>query len=494
MPVCSVQAVKLHSYYDPMREAERFAAAQNPSCGSPAAVIVTEPALSYCKPFLASRFPLARCYALRYTAGEFRAADTCWDGVLHGENKDAEAIAEELFTLLGEETLFNTAFLSWGPSERAFPEISTVVWRGIQQALSKARDVLATREYFSKRWLKNAVRFIQGLRLPALAERGEALVVIAASGPSLAGCLPFIREFREHFFLIALSSALEALVRAHITPDICMSSDGGYWAKTHLSHLYRLPSVPLACSAESALPAVLLSVHPVIPLCYGDGLESLLLQSRGIPAMRAGRNGTVSGTAAEFALSITTGDVFFCGLDLAPGKGFQHTQPNLLELAAQTEDFRLRPAAYRYAASAFSSGALVVYRRWFAQQNDAFTSRIYRISASPAAATLGKIRDMSLGEAKTAIGHLNSLKKPAVYVRNDNINQKRKNLAYFSKRIKKNTSSDVLLRAIFPAQYISILRGENPEQEKKALQKKLDVFLSELEVFTDKLEKRSDVR
>ena len=38
-------------------------------------------------------------------------------------------------------------------------------------------------------------------------------------------------------------------------PDyICISTDGGYWAKRHLSHyLKRYPSLPVALSAESGI-------------------------------------------------------------------------------------------------------------------------------------------------------------------------------------------------------------------------------------------------
>ncbi|MDR3283626.1 MAG: DUF115 domain-containing protein [Treponema sp.] len=492
LPVCSAGNVQLHSFYDPSREAERFADLQNPPF-EPAVLIVTEPALSYCKSFLACRFPSAQCWAIRYT-GDFFETDTLWDKVLYAPGKNAEAIAADLFSALGEENLFATAFISWEPSERAFPEESAAAWEGIRLALSKARDILGTREYFAKRWVKNAVRFSVSTGVTAEVIRGDSPILVAASGPSLKACLLFLRDFREHFFLIALSSALETLLSSGVIPDLCMSTDGGYWAKEHLASLRRNNAIPLACSPESQIPAELFANHPVIPLSYGDGIESFLLDECGIPSVRAERNGTVSGTTACFALGVTSGEVFFCGLDLAPDKGTQHTLSNQLDTQARTQDFRLAPLSHRYVGAALSSGALSLYRAWFSSQGGGFSSRFCRVSSASYERPLGKIRDISLEQATGRLLKTSGCRQPKIVLSPgaSSLADRMKKLSGALEYLKEDAASDMTLKALFPAGYVQCRRDGDAEK-RNSLKQQARRFLDELKVFAQKIQEASGV-
>jgi hypothetical protein len=466
IPVCSVNNIRLHSSYDPIREAERFVANLNQPL-EPSVIVVTEPALSYCKSFLASRFPNVILCAIRYTMA-FSESDTLWNTVFYAEGKTSETFSEELFTAFGEAKLLTAAFFTWEPSERAFPQISKLVWQGIKLAMRKSRDVLETREFFAKRWIKNAVRFAYDITFPATIQNGTMPVLIAASGPSLKACLPFIAEFREQFFVIGLSSAIEALIRAGIQPDIAMTTDGGYWAKEHLSILCQNSDISLACSAESAVPAAVLAKNPIIPLAYSGGFDALILHECGIPAMKAERNGTVAGTAACFALSITAGDVFFCGLDLAAGIGFHHTNPNRLDMRSRPADFRLKPMSHRLATASFSSGALAVYRSWFASRSPVFTGRVYRISAEPYSEPLGALQDLSLNAAKAKLSLTQEIKQKVV-VCDDFLskNSRARRITILEECLKKNTTSEVFLKILFPAGYLNARYTDKLEQLKE---------------------------
>ncbi|MBQ9539543.1 MAG: hypothetical protein IJU95_09750, partial [Treponema sp.] len=135
---------------------------------------------------------------------------------------------------------------------------------------------------------------------------------------------------------------------------------------------------PLAMSSESAVFLSLLENTSVIPLGYGDGISEDFLKELGIPCTRAYRNGTVSGTAAQLALSMTSGNVYFCGLDLAPSNGATHTRPNQLELDDSLGDNRLRTADTRLCPRSFLSPSLQIYRNWFASSS--FGGRLHRLS------------------------------------------------------------------------------------------------------------------
>lgn len=388
---CSLGGKHVHSAYNPSKEAEQFVAGISAPF-NPSAVVIIEPALSYCVPFLRTRFPQTALYAIR-TGAAFSAYDGAWDAIFSAD----DTLGNRLFERLGEETICSALFLAWPPSERLFPDEAKLAWQAIKTAVLKSRDVLATRSFFAKRWIKNAIRFCARIQQPALLHTGTADILIAASGPSLRTSLPHIAAYRARFFIIALSSALLPLLHEGITPDLVLSTDGGFWAKKHLAfHDDNFPRIPFALAAESAAPAALLETQTVVPLWYNDSIAVPLLRVCDIPAMCAARNGTVSGTAVEFALALTSGNVYLCGLDLATAQGFQHTQPNAIEQYQAAHDDRLRTKHMRLAASATAAhGSLAVYRDWFVSASDRLKERVFRLSDSYAFAhSLGKIRDV----------------------------------------------------------------------------------------------------
>ncbi|MDE7139756.1 MAG: DUF115 domain-containing protein [Treponemataceae bacterium] len=389
---CSLGGKYVHSAYNPSKEAEQFVAGLAAPF-NPSAVIIIEPALSYCAPFLRTRFPQTALYVIR-TSAAFSADDGAWDAVFATD----DTLGNQLFERLGEETICSTLFLAWPPSERLFPDETKRAWQAIKTAVLKSRDVLATRSFFAKRWIKNAVRFCARIQHPALLHKGTADILIAASGPSLRTSLPHIAACRARFFIIALSSALLPLLHEGITPDLVLSTDGGFWAKKHLAfHDGDFPRIPFALAAEGAAPAALLETQTVVPLWYDDSIAAPLLRACDIPAMRAARNGTVSGTAVELALALTSGNVYLCGLDLATARGFQHTQPNALEQHHAAHDDRLRTKHTRLAASATAAqGSLAVYRDWFVSVSQRWENRVFRLSDSyNFVHNLGKIRDVN---------------------------------------------------------------------------------------------------
>lgn len=389
---CSLGGKYMHSAYNPSKEAEQFVAGISAPF-NPSAVIVIEPALSYCAPFLRKRFPQTALYAVRAGAS-FSAYDGAWDAVFFAD----DTLGNRLFGQLGEETICSALFVAWSPSERLFPDKTKLAWQAIKTVVLKSRDVLGTRSFFAKRWIKNAVRFCAHIQHPAILHKGTADILIAASGPSLRTSLPKIAACRARFFVIALSSALLSLLHEGITPDLVLSTDGGFWAKKHLACCGgRFPRVPFAIAAEGAAPAALLETQTVVPLWYDDSIAVPLLRVCDIPAMRAAQNGTVSGTAVEFALALTSGNVYLCGLDLATAQGFQHTQPNALEQYHAAHDDRLRTTHTRLTASATAArGSLAVYRDWFVSVSERLEKRVFRLSDSyDFAHKLGNIRDVS---------------------------------------------------------------------------------------------------
>ena len=138
---CSFNNVRLHSFYNPSKEAERFA--ETAECQfSPSFILVTEPALSYCVPFLKKRFPNAKLFCIRFTKG-FEQFNSKWNKVFHAESNDGtpnKNLSEEIFSTMGEEGIASCLFLSWKASDQAFPETSNYAWDQIKKAVLKSRS------------------------------------------------------------------------------------------------------------------------------------------------------------------------------------------------------------------------------------------------------------------------------------------------------------------------------------------------------------------
>ena len=479
---CSVQGKYLHSKYNPQNEGERFA--ENIQADfSPLCVFILEPALSYCAPAIKKRFSEATICAIRFTH-EFCESDKLWDKVFYASDSSQIPVSEQLFSALGEEKLISSLSIDWAPSKQVFPEESAYAWNEIKKGILKARDVIATRAYFSKRWLNNSIIFASKIKKTLLLEEGNMPVIIAASGPSLESSLPFLKEQRSKFFLIALSSAFMPLAKSSIAPDIVISSDGGFWAKKHLEFSGQKSTV-FALEAEGAAPKKLLEKGGILPLCYPDGLEKVLLDSIGCPYMLSERNGTVAGTALCFSYTLTKGNVYLCGLDQAPAKSFQHTQPNALETDNAKKDFRLKNKETRITSSRFNSSAsLEIYRNWFITNSGYFSNRVFRLSDNyKYDFNLGQIREINWEEFIKNESHNTAIKKIVFKEGKIKINgdERRKKLL---ETLKNLSETNQFADEVFPMDSILIKRELSEEkllQLKNILKQKTEKLLEECE-------------
>lgn len=499
-PICTAHSVPLHSAYNPIREAQKFVSTLDAPF-TPRYVVVTGPALSYTVQFLRQRFTGAMLFAVRYCAS-FRETDALWDGVFYvndtakntidadtaGYAIDTTPLKIALYNKLGEEGLFSTFFCAWPPSSRAFPVSDAAAWRAIQEALSLSRDVLATRTKFASRWVLNAFTLCVRMQKTAGVERGSSPIVIAASGNSLAGALPRLKERRSEFFLIALSSALPPLDNAGIKCDLCLTTDGGFYAKSHLTPYMRTVTAPLAIAAEGCCPQAVLERCTIVPLVYPDGPGSeVLCRCAPQAVMMAERNGTVSGTALRLARQLTTGRIYFCGLDLSSGKGRQHCPPNALDVAASAEDTRLRTAEGRATSSRLSSSPLMIYRQWFSTLEQDAASTVYRLSDGYCYNnTLGHIRDVGFEEFNKYLDKCLGTILPKIVPRPLPTSEERRRIALDF--IGEKSRSKEWLHEIFIASCIACERIEgNSPKEKAERERREDVLHKKNKVLIDKI-------
>lgn len=389
----SIQNQFIHSTYSPIKEAERFVQNINTTF-EPEALIILEPGLSYVLPFLKKRFPNSILICVRFCNSFFEYNDG-WDFVINYEEENLENI---LFNILGEEKLLSTLLLEWNSINKIFDEQIKSCWKIFKNILEKSKTLLITRQVFEKKWLINTCNFIKYTQnIYSTNFDSKMPVLIVASGPSLKNILDFIKINQNNFFIIALSSAINVLLKNQIIPDFCFSTDGGFWAGEHLKPLQNYENeLHLAISAEGFCSKKILKKQKIVPLIYNDGICTKLLKHIDFPAIQAKRNGTVSGTALEFTEEHFSSSIYFTGLDLQSTKGFQHIQPNILEINNSLFDNRIKTKEFRIAKSEQTSQSLEFYRQWFNSYK--CKNKVFRIMDSNENKSLGEIKDITSTE------------------------------------------------------------------------------------------------
>ncbi len=357
--------LRIHSKYNPQREAQQFV---NTIKGSYSFFVVTEPGESYLAEPLRERFPDAVFIAIRYSSTLFYESDTLWDFVWRPR---FGSLPFFLLNHIPDERLSSTCFFSWKPSDRAFPEESTQVWNDIQTAISMIKQVMYTRSFFGKRWFKNTIKNAIYLKKPATLHFGTQDFLLTGAGPSLSEINPTLSNYLS---TVTVSSAFSALAYKGIKPDLCISTDAGYWALRHFDRIN--PSIPIAFPFEAAIPSSILEHNYCIPLSYGSPLERELFQQSAFTILSAKENGTVMGTALELLLRHTHQHVFVAGLDLAATKGFSHVQPHNSTLFASQQINKVHSLTGTLAVQNFNTESLSVYRNWFLQLPSIKANRI----------------------------------------------------------------------------------------------------------------------
>lgn len=380
----------LHSRYNPTKEADRFTAALDLPEDS-AVLIVCEPGESYlCGP-LRSRFKAARLIALRLTSKHFTDSDGLWDAVWRPNS--TVPLDSFLINEIPDEVLPLTRYLEWPPAADMWSVEVESVRSSIRVFMDIQKRVILTRFAFGPRWLKNMVDNLIGVHRLLTVSPGESPVFLAGAGPSLERHVDFARTAP---FTLAVSSALGIFRHRSYSPQLCIATDGGFWAKRYFRNLPELCAI--AAPLEAAVPTDALGNYGMVPLAYGSPLEQAFYSCCGISAIPARRNGTVSGTAAELALGLTKGLVFAAGLDFQASAAFHHARPHFSE-----NDVRARETRFTPAASVFfpqKDKSLEIYAAWFENHAGKFSDRFYRIS--PSGRPLKGIRDTTPAEALLA--------------------------------------------------------------------------------------------
>ena len=379
--------VYLNSRYDPLGEARKLVK-ERLRDSQPRTVIVLGETLGYLAKTVSDYFPGCRCIQVYYDSALYRESSFRVDDAWHP--KSGISLNAFFRNAINELDLGDLFFLEWTPSAKVYPEIAKQALTDLRSAISICNGNVSTTALFGKRWLRNTVYNYLAVDHVSNSAPTAELVVIAAAGPTLEESMETLAANRSAFYLIALPSAVSALFRKDLLPDLLVVTDPGYYSGVHLKAVTR-NRVKIAMPYTSVRDAGR-HASEIILLNQGNYLENVLLEASTIPYLRVDSHGTVAGTALFIGRFIGT-SIVFAGLDLT-GRDMQtHARPHAFDpffenaskrtFPSQTSRYfrgfenRLRPNG------AENIGALETYAGWFNAVSASMDCSLYRLNPSP---------------------------------------------------------------------------------------------------------------
>ncbi|MBA7620034.1 hypothetical protein ES703_27376 [subsurface metagenome] len=399
-----LNGVRLHSSYDPVREAERFIK-ERLKGEKPAVILLLGAGLGYIIQAIQHYFPYARVvpvfYSREVSSHSSRLVSSYWHP---GLNQTLLSFLREEIPELDSEGL---EIIEWPASARLFPDISRTAHLAASQLLKEHRGSLLTTVSVGKRWIQNSfINFVSinsTLCEPSLPF--SLPILIAASGPSLERSAGLITRYRDRLFLISVPSAVFFLLENGLKPDLVIMTDPSFYAVYHLhpatGNKLKLAMPLSAATGTWRIPA------DIYLISQENFFERALLAQAGFKAPAIPPQGTVTATAMELALGLSSREVILTGLDLCYEDLRSHVRPNAFEFFLLGSVDRLHPFRSLMYARAVDSApnilsrttqpirsgtALETYAGWFSGLNKERKARIFRLN--PAAVKIPGMCEM----------------------------------------------------------------------------------------------------
>jgi hypothetical protein len=332
-PIHKVNKYYLHSKYDPIREAERFAEHH------------------YKKNYLHILFGIGSGYiaealSKKMSEDEFLIVVEPMDSLVEGYlNKNH--VPERTFIIEGErledfKKLFdslknrfsNRIQVVCSPNyDKLFPNNYHKMLNIIKNLIHVQKISENTVKAYSKEWQKNFIFNLfygfDDIPLHVLERYFDVPVVVASGGPSLIKQIPLLKKIRKHVLLIASGSTINTLVNYDVEPDFVVTIDG------HINNYKHFESLELKKTkmiySLSHHEKILEKINQRSFMFTTDTQQFLTsyakkLLNKEVPAVSGGAS--VATFALNIAYSISTGSVAIIGQDLAYTDNKTHAEHN----------------------------------------------------------------------------------------------------------------------------------------------------------------------
>lgn len=381
--------VYLHSRHAPEREAERLVATVFEEV--PGGVVVAGFGLGYQVEALLHRYPSVPVYIVVADVPLFLASLAVRDfrGIFKLDQIslfvgiDPDTLPAFIPDTLDGELRILRLRSVYGLN----PDFYTRLDDSVRAYAARRQININTLERFGRRWTRNLFRNLpviwNGRGISAFKRIFFGLpALIIAAGPSLDAIIPDLERLRRRCVIVAVDTAVRALVSAGVSPDFLLVVDPQYWNSRHLDP-YRNDG---ACviSESSTYPSVFHRIGTTPFL--GESLFPLgryFERFTGISG-KLGAGGSVATSAWDFARFSGCTPIYMAGLDLGFPDAGTHYKGSFFEFRALGLCNRTVPAetfAFKamYDANPFpipanrdgkvmTDSRLIVYKWWFERQ------------------------------------------------------------------------------------------------------------------------------
>lgn len=341
-PTASFGSLRIHSAYDPDKEARRFLADRLMEIPVHSVIIILGAALGYLDRILQEQRPECKIIAIHFDTDLHNAVilrKTPEPEVYRWHPKSGMNLDNFLFDVLDETSISGLTVLEWPASKQVNPEQFDSAARALATVIRRYTGNISATAAFGRIWIRNSLRNFLEIEKVVIPSKIDQAVVLAASGPSLEKSLDVIRIFRSRIQLWALPSAVPALLNAELVPDMIIASDPGYWAKQH--GRYYPEGIPVAMPLTAVPPPVWSG--GMLLISQGTPGEASLLGDGAWPILEVPSMGTVAATAVEIWKRISNGPLLIAGLDLCWDDLRSHARPHAFDGWLQSGSSRLNP-------------------------------------------------------------------------------------------------------------------------------------------------------
>jgi len=389
-PAALIGSVRIHSAFNPGKEAERFLDTYLKDIRPKTPVVIIGAGLGYLDRELKKNRPESTIIAIHLNEKLYHSrinSDSDSDTVRRWYPGNGQDIETFLFETLRETSIGGLRVLEWPASIRTMPVTADRAAKALSALIRRYSGNISATSAFGKKWIMNSLRNYRGLQQIVIPKKISDPVVLAASGPSLEETIKYLQKLKGRFQLWALPSSLPVLLRAGLEPHLIITTDPGFWARYHVRYFPENIPVAMPLSANHGLNPV----PPILLLSQGIPGEKELFRNGKWPHMEIPAMGTVAATAIELWKKISTGPLFITGLDLCWYDLRSHARPHSFDgwLAKQSRRNnpmnnilwnRARILAPESSGMFRSGPALKTYADWFRQNAPA--GHIYRLTSS----------------------------------------------------------------------------------------------------------------
>jgi hypothetical protein len=402
----------LHSRYNPLTEAERYVDLLAWR-GEIHYIILAECGLCYLIEPLRKKFPSAKIISLHisgfYNGKSVAPPDAEW------QPESADSLGLFLEKEICDTEADKIKIIEWRPAADIYGGEYLNLIKDITAFVKRADANKRTKTAFGRRWIRNVIKncfLFTGDTSVARVTRLAPSCIVAGAGPGLEDSYGAIRRLLKNgALLIAVSSALGALLNAGICPGLIVACDGGNWARLHLFDYLRYfcnKTTPpaLAFSLSAALPSQCAGLT-LLPLGDGSIFQGLAQKCLGLPPVSFPQRGTVGASALDLAFSLSDGPVYAAGINFSHKDIRTHAKPYTFDGVLFSSAFRLRPLyglQFERERMIDSSRVNKIYSDWFARQK--FPRKIHSVSdGSPIVDGGGGNADIFIREKKRRVPH-----------------------------------------------------------------------------------------